>query len=70
MTDLPNPDAKPPTTPFLTEPLPDLAAWTGYFRDAEVPVLAETSEALEALRAIEDDGDFPVFQELWPATHH
>lgn len=57
MTDLPNPDAKPPTATFLTAPLPDLAAWTGYFRDAEIPVLAETSQALEELRAIEDDVD-------------
>lgn len=57
MTDLPNPDAKPPTATFLVKPLRDLAAWTRYFRDAEIPVLAETSQALEELRAIEDDVD-------------
>ena len=39
------------------EPLRDLAAWTRYFKEAEIPVLAATSEALEALRAIEDDVD-------------
>ena len=57
MTELPNPDPKAPSGPFLTEPLRDLSAWTRYFRDAEIPVLAETSQALEALRAIEDDVD-------------
>jgi HD-like signal output (HDOD) protein len=63
MTDQPIPDADtgpdtvPAPLPYLTEPLPDLAAWTRYFRDAEIPVLAATSSALEALRAKEDDVD-------------
>ena len=37
-------------TPYLTAPLRDLEAWTRYFREAPIPVLAKTSEALEALR--------------------
>lgn len=41
----------------LTDPLSGLAAWLCYFRSAEIPVLAETAEALEALRAHEDDVD-------------
>ena len=44
-------------TPYLTAPLRDLEAWTLYFRDAPIPVLAKTSEALEALRADEDNVD-------------
>ena len=43
--------------PRLTEPLRDLAAWTAHFRTAEIPVLAQTAEALEALRANEDNVD-------------
>jgi len=42
---------------YLTAPLRDLDAWTRYFRDAQIPVLAKTSEALEALRADEDNVD-------------
>ena len=41
----------------LTDPLSGLAAWLCYFRSAEIPVLAETAEALETLRAHEDDVD-------------
>ncbi|MEP6873908.1 MAG: HDOD domain-containing protein [Burkholderiales bacterium] len=47
-------DSRPPR---LTEPLSDLAAWTAHFRDAEIPVLAQTAEALEVLRANEDEVD-------------
>lgn len=57
MTDLPLSDAIPAPLPHLTEPLRDLAAWTRYFRETEIPVLAATSRAIEALRAIEDDVD-------------
>jgi HD-like signal output (HDOD) protein len=46
-----------PASPQLTQPLRDLAAWTAHFRAAEIPVLAHTAEALEALRANEDDVD-------------
>jgi HD-like signal output (HDOD) protein len=42
---------------MLTAPLPDLAAWTAHFRAAEIPVLAQTAEALEALRANEEEVD-------------
>ena len=38
-------------TSYLTAALRDLDAWTRYFRDAQIPVLAKTSQALEALRA-------------------
>lgn len=41
----------------LTRPLPDLGAWTTYFRAAEIPVLATTAQTLEALRANEDAVD-------------
>jgi len=43
--------------PKLTHPLRDLAAWTAHFRAAEIPVLAQTADALEALRANEDSVD-------------
>ena len=43
--------------PQLTHPLRDLAAWTAHFRVAEIPVLARTADALEALRANEDGVD-------------
>ena len=49
--------APPPPSPALTQPLRDMAAWTEHFRAAEIPVLAQTSEALEALRINEDDVD-------------
>lgn len=42
---------------YLTVPLRDLDAWTRYFRDAQIPVLAKTSAALETLRADEDNVD-------------
>ncbi len=44
-------------TAKLTHPLRDLAAWTAHFRAAEIPVLAQTANALEALRANEDGVD-------------
>ena len=43
--------------PKLTQSLRDLAAWTALFRSAEIPVLAQTADALEALRANEDSVD-------------
>jgi HD-like signal output (HDOD) protein len=45
------------TAGYLNAPLRDLDAWTRYFRDAQIPVLANTSAALEALRADEDNVD-------------
>ena len=41
----------------LTAPLRDLAAWTAHFGAAEIPVMAETAESLEALRLNEDNVD-------------
>lgn len=41
----------------LIAPLPDLAAWTAHFQRAEIPVLPQTAEALEAMRANEDAVD-------------
>lgn len=49
--------APPAQADYLTQPLPDLVAWTRYFRDAEIPVLRGTSLALERLRADEDNVD-------------
>jgi HD-like signal output (HDOD) protein len=41
----------------LTKPLRDLDAWVRHFRAAEIPVLAGTAEAIEAMRANEDEVD-------------
>ena len=50
-----NPVAAP--HPKLIRPLRDLSAWTANFRLADIPVLAHTADALEALRANEDSVD-------------
>lgn len=42
---------------YLAEPQKDLAAWVRYFSETEIPVLADTAAALEALREKEDDVD-------------
>jgi len=44
-------------TSMIDVALPDLAAWTEHFRSVEIPVLAETAVALEAMRAHEDGTD-------------
>jgi len=56
---VPDPVASPPAieTPMLDEALPDLSAWVDHFRRVEIPVLGETSRALEAMRAQEDSAD-------------
>ena len=41
----------------LTAPLPSLDAWVEAFARAEIPVLTETAESLEQMRATEDDVD-------------
>ena len=46
-----------PGTHPLTRPLADLAAWTAFFHEAEIPVLEDTAAALEAMRANEDRVD-------------
>lgn len=48
----------------LTAPLPTLDAWVEAFARAEIPVLAETAEALEQMRATEDDVDAHGLGEL------
>ena len=50
--------------PQLTETLPDLAAWTRYCTTAEIPVLADTALALEALRPVEDDVDAAMLAKI------
>jgi HD-like signal output (HDOD) protein len=50
--------------PLLTEALRDLSAWTAYFRDAEIPVQADSAEAMEALRSNEDDVDANTIGEV------
>jgi HD-like signal output (HDOD) protein len=54
----------PNHAPPLVRPLPDLAAWLRHFRTAEIPVLAETALALEAMRANEDKVDAHGIAEL------
>ena len=42
---------------MLEQPLRDLDAWVAYLSRAEIPVLGHTAEALEGLRANEDQAD-------------
>lgn len=49
---------------MLQAALPDLASWTEYFQNVEIPVLEETALALETLRAREDDVDANAIGEL------
>ena len=51
-------------SPPLTGALPDLLAWTAHFRTAEIPILAETADALEAMRLREDDVDANLIGEM------
>jgi HD-like signal output (HDOD) protein len=46
-----------PAPTYLTQPLAHIGAWTHYFLNAEIPVLTSTAQALEELRAKEDDVD-------------
>jgi HD-like signal output (HDOD) protein len=48
----------------LTHALRDLPAWTEHFRRAEIPVLAQTAEAIEAMRENEDDVDANAIGEM------
>lgn len=52
-------------TQRLTRPLRDLAAWTAFFRNAEIPVLAESAGAMEDLRTIEDEVDANLIGETF-----
>jgi len=46
-----------PVRATLAEPLRDLDAWVAFLHAAEIPVLGQTADALEALRANEDGVD-------------
>jgi len=48
----------------LKEPLPNLASWTRFFIDTEIPILEETAQALEELRAREDEVDAGMLADL------
>jgi HD-like signal output (HDOD) protein len=48
----------------LAEPLSDLDAWVTYLHGAEIPVLDQTADALEALRANEDNVDANMIGEM------
>jgi HD-like signal output (HDOD) protein len=48
----------------LTDPLRTLPAWTECLVAAEIPVMAATAEALEALRTKEDDVDANLLGEM------
>lgn len=50
-------DTLAPAAPTLTRPLADLGAWAAHFLAGQVPVLSETAQTLEDLRAREDDVD-------------
>ena len=51
----------------LTKPLRDLSAWTDHFRAAEIPVLAQTAEAIEAMRAYWRDEQVDLTGPYYPA---
>ncbi len=57
--------ARAPSSPnFPVFPLPDLAAWTRCFQHADLPVMAQTAEALEAMRENEDGVDANLLGEM------
>ncbi len=58
-----NPTLTPEFT-RVTRPLADLSAWVACFRDAEIPVMADTAEALEAMREREDNVDANLIGEM------
>lgn len=61
MSMLPDESAPPPVPTaipaYLTATLPDLDAWTRYFRDAEMPIRSSTALALERLRVEQETVD-------------
>jgi len=63
MTEATSPESRR-VAPYLNEPLKDLAAWTRYFLDAEIPVLAETAAVLEEYREKEDEVDAGMLADL------
>lgn len=64
MADTPSTPADTAQSAYLKEPLKDLVAWTRFFLQAEVPVLAATSVALEELREREDEVDAGMLADL------
>ena len=59
--------AEAQSRPSVTPLSRDLAAWMALFQKEEIPVLAATAEALEAVRANEDDIDARAIGELTSA---
>ena len=53
-----------PAVAMLDTALPDLDAWTAWFRRADIPVLGDTADALEAMRANEDEVDANLIGEM------
>ena len=64
MDESPAPTAPPQPVAYLLEPLKDLAAWTRFFLQTEIPILEETSRALEELRAKEEDVNASMLADL------
>jgi len=59
------PNTEPAAAPaYLTAALPDLEAWTRYFRDAEMPIRSSTAQALEQMRADQDAVDVHVLTDV------
>ena len=66
---MPPDESAPPQVPtvipaYLTAALPDLEAWTRYFRDAEMPIRSSTAEALERLRAEQETVDAHMLRDV------
>lgn len=59
-----NTSSPSPASALLDSALPDLASWTAWFRRADIPVLADTADALEAMRANEDEVDANLIGEM------
>ncbi|MEY4737420.1 MAG: hypothetical protein RL302_1739 [Pseudomonadota bacterium] len=57
VTDQPDNVAPVASIAYLSAPQKDLAAWLHYLSQTDIPILAETAVALEALRTKEDDVD-------------
>jgi HD-like signal output (HDOD) protein len=57
MPTTPSPGAATAHPAALEAALPDLAAWTAWFAGAEIPVMADTAEAIEAWRLNQDEVD-------------
>lgn len=53
-----------PAADFITQPPQDVQAWVRCFDIETLPVLAETAEALDALRVVEDEVDAHMLAEI------